>query len=37
MLTSLEVVELGGREIAVQAAKDLRALRRMPDPYIFWA
>jgi predicted nucleic acid-binding protein len=29
MLTSLIVVELGGREIAVQAAKNFRALRRL--------
>jgi predicted nucleic acid-binding protein len=29
MLTSLIVVELGGQEIAVQAAKNLRALRRL--------
>jgi hypothetical protein len=29
MLTSLEVVELGGREIAIQAAKNFRALRRL--------
>jgi predicted nucleic acid-binding protein len=28
MLTSLEVVELGGQEIAIQAAKNFRALRR---------
>jgi predicted nucleic acid-binding protein len=28
MLTSLQVVELGGREIAIQAAKNFRALRR---------
>jgi predicted nucleic acid-binding protein len=28
MLTSLTVVELGGREIALQAAKNFRALRR---------
>ena len=28
MLTSLLLVELGGREIAIQAAKNLRALRR---------
>ena len=28
MLTSLTVVELGGREIAIQAAKNFRALRR---------
>jgi len=28
MLTSLTVVELGGREIAVRAAKNFRALRR---------
>ena len=28
MLTSLMVVELGGREIAIQAAKNFRALRR---------
>jgi predicted nucleic acid-binding protein len=27
MLTSLQVVELGGREIAIQAAKNFRALR----------
>jgi hypothetical protein len=27
MLTSLEVVELGGREIAIQAARNFRALR----------
>ena len=27
MLTSLEVVELGGREIAIQAAKNFRTLR----------
>jgi hypothetical protein len=29
MLTSLDVVELGGREIAVQAAKNFRTLRRL--------
>jgi predicted nucleic acid-binding protein len=29
MLTSLQVVELGGREIAIQAAKNFRTLRRM--------
>jgi len=29
MLTSLTVVDLGGREIAVQAAKNFRALRRL--------
>jgi predicted nucleic acid-binding protein len=29
MLTSLAVVELGGREIAIQAAKNFRALRRL--------
>ena len=29
MLTSLDVVELGGREIAVQAARNFRALRRL--------
>lgn len=29
MLTSLTVVELGGREIAIQAAKNVRALRRL--------
>lgn len=29
MLTSLSVVELGGREIAVQAAKNFRALRAL--------
>ena len=29
MLTSLEVVELGGREIAIQAAKNFRKLRRL--------
>ena len=29
MLTSLDVVELGGQEIAVQAAKNLRTLRRL--------
>ena len=29
MLTSLMVVELGGQEIAIQAAKNLRALRRL--------
>ena len=28
MLTSLTVVELGGQEIAIQAAKNFRALRR---------
>jgi predicted nucleic acid-binding protein len=28
MLTSLQVVELGGREIAIQAARNFRALRR---------
>jgi predicted nucleic acid-binding protein len=28
MLTSLQVVELGGREIATQAAKNFRVLRR---------
>lgn len=28
MLTSLTVVELGGREIAIQAARNFRALRR---------
>ncbi|HXS95789.1 MAG TPA: PIN domain nuclease [Candidatus Limnocylindrales bacterium] len=29
VLTSLMVVELGGREIAIQAAKNCRALRRL--------
>ena len=29
MLTSLDVVELGGQEIAVQAAKNFRTLRRL--------
>ena len=29
MLTSLQVVELGGRDIAIQAARNFRALRRM--------
>ena len=29
MLTSLMVVELGGKEIAIQAAKNFRALRRL--------
>lgn len=29
LLTSLMVVELGGREIAVQAARNFRALRRL--------
>jgi predicted nucleic acid-binding protein len=29
MLTSLDVVELGGQEIAVQAAKNSRTLRRL--------
>jgi len=29
MLTSLRVVDLGGREIAIQAAKNFRALRKM--------
>ena len=29
MLTSLEVVELGGQEIAIQAAKNFRTLRRL--------
>lgn len=29
MLTSLTVVELGGREIAVQSARNFRALRRL--------
>ncbi len=29
MLTSLTVVELGGQEIAIQAAKNTRALRRL--------
>ena len=29
MLTSLTVVELGGREIAVQAARNFRALRKL--------
>src|SRR5437868_12336314 len=29
MLTALTVVELGGQEIAIQAAKNFRALRRM--------
>ena len=29
MLTSLMVVELGGREIAIQAAKNFRRLRRL--------
>jgi predicted nucleic acid-binding protein len=29
MLTSLTVVELGGRQIAIQAAKNFRALRRL--------
>jgi hypothetical protein len=28
-LTSLDIVELGGREIAIQAAKNIRTLRRM--------
>jgi predicted nucleic acid-binding protein len=29
LLTSLTVVELGGQEIAIQAAKNFRALRRL--------
>lgn len=29
LLTSLTVVDLGGREIAIQAAKNFRALRRL--------
>jgi hypothetical protein len=29
MLTSLIVVELGGREIAIQAAKNVRALQKL--------
>ena len=29
MLTALEVIELGGEEIAIQAAKNFRALRRL--------
>jgi predicted nucleic acid-binding protein len=29
MLTSLKVVELGGQQIAIQAAKNFRALRRL--------
>ena len=29
MLTALDVVELGGKEIAVQAAKNFRTLRRL--------
>jgi len=29
MLTPVEVVELGGREIAIQAARNFRALRRL--------
>jgi len=29
MLTSLEVVELGGQEIAIQAARNFRALRKL--------
>jgi predicted nucleic acid-binding protein len=29
MLTSLAVVQLGGKEIAIQAAKNFRALRRL--------
>jgi len=29
MLTSLDIVELGGREIAIQAAKNFRTLRRL--------
>jgi len=29
MLMSLQIVELGGREIAIQAARNYRALRRM--------
>jgi hypothetical protein len=29
MLTSLKVVELGGQEIAIQAAKNFRALRKL--------
>ena len=29
MLTSLTVVELGGREIAIQAARNFRALRKL--------
>jgi predicted nucleic acid-binding protein len=29
MLTSLIVVELGGRQVAIQAAKNFRALRRL--------
>lgn len=29
VLTSLDIVELGGREIAIQAAKNFRVLRRM--------
>jgi predicted nucleic acid-binding protein len=28
MLTSLQVVELGGREVAIQAAKNIRLLRK---------
>ena len=29
MLTSLKVVELGGQEVAIQAAKNFRALRKL--------
>ena len=29
MLTSLDVVELGGQEIAIQAARNFRALRKL--------
>jgi predicted nucleic acid-binding protein len=29
MLTSLDIVELGGREIAIQAARNFRTLRRL--------
>lgn len=29
MLTTLEVVDLGGREIAIEAARNFRALRRL--------
>jgi predicted nucleic acid-binding protein len=29
MLTALIVIELGGREVAIQAARNLRALRKL--------
>ena len=35
LLTSLTVVELGGQEIAVQAAKNFRTLRRLGLTFIF--